>query len=182
MNASSPDACPACGWDAEKGAVVCPACGSKMHHEHKPAAEEPKAEECEHWSEKPAHSVRTAKVGVGGILILLAGFLGITHAMFSVLPGTGEEILSAYESFLPPGEAVDEILQTNQILAAIMMLFGILAVALSMFAFNRTRFDAAVVACVFGVLSIGFLFGAFFAIVALLLILTSRREFLPECG
>jgi len=179
--ANNPNACPACGWDAEKGAVVCPSCGSKIHHEHEHEPEMTRAEECEHWSEIPTHSVRTAKVGVAGILILLAGFLGITHALFSVLPETGEDVLSAYESFFPSGEALDEVLQSNQILAAVMMLFGVLAVAFSMFAFNRSRFNGALAAGVFGIASIGFLFGAFFAIVGLLLIATSKREFLPEC-
>lgn len=180
-DAAVPPACPACGWDVEKGAVVCPSCGSAIHHEQgkKPGA--PKAEECEHWSELPTHSVRTAKVGVGGVLILIAGFLGIAHALLSVLPGTGEDILATYESVIAPGEVLDDLLESYVALAGLMMLFGVLAVALSMFAFNRSRFDGALAGGVFGILSIGFLFGAFLAIVGLLLIATSRREFIPEC-
>ena len=176
-------ACPACGWEAEKGAVVCSSCGSAIYHDHaqgkKPEA--PKIEECEHWSELPTHSVRTAKVGVGGILILLAGFLGIAHALLSVLPGTGEDILATYESAIAPGELLDDLLESYVPLAGLMMLFGGLAVALSMFAFNRSRFNGALAGGVFGILSIGFLFGAFLAIIGLLLIVTSRREFIPEC-
>ncbi|OGS43490.1 MAG: hypothetical protein A3K76_00025 [Euryarchaeota archaeon RBG_13_57_23] len=183
-DATGPTVCRACGWDADRGAVVCPSCGSSIHHQdvEKKGSESTKVEECEHWSELPTHSVRTAKVGVGGILILLAGFLGITHALLSLLPGTGEDILATYGSVIAPGETLNEILDSYEVYAGLMMLFGVLAVVLSMFAFNRSRFDGALAGGVFGVMSIGFLFGAFFALVGLLLIATSRREFIPECG
>jgi hypothetical protein len=141
----------------------------------------PKAEECEHWSERPTHSIRTAKVGVGGILILLAGFLGITHALLSVMPETGQSILDTYESVIPQGEALNEILDTYEFYAGLMMFFGVMAVALSMFAFNRSRYAGAIAGGIFGVLAIGFLLGAFLGLVGLLLVATSKREFLPEC-
>ena len=83
---------------------------------------------------------------------------------------------------IAPGETLNEILDSYEVYAGLMMLFGVLAVVLSMFAFNRSRFDGALAGGVFGVMSIGFLFGAFFALVGLLLIATSRREFIPECG
>jgi hypothetical protein len=38
------------------------------------------------------------------------------------------------------------------------------------------------VGAVFGILAIGFLMGALLSIFGLLLIATSRKEFLPECG
>ncbi|OGS56135.1 MAG: hypothetical protein A3K60_07800 [Euryarchaeota archaeon RBG_19FT_COMBO_56_21] len=179
----APPACPACGWDADKEAVVCPVCRADIPHEsaQKKDSDTAKAEECEHWSELPTHSVRTAKVGVGGILVLLAGFLGMTHALLSVLPGTGDDILATYGSVIAPGEALNDILDSYEIFAGLMLLFGVLAVALSTFTFNRSNFDGALASGVFGVLSIGFLFGAFFALIGLLLIATSRREFIPEC-
>jgi len=153
-----------------------------MPHQHtETASQTQKPEECEHWSELPTHSLRTAKVSVGGILVLLAGFLGITHALLSVLPGTGEDILGTYGSVIAPGEALNDLLESYEIYAGLMFVFGVLAVALSMFTFNRTRFNGALASGVFGILSIGFLFGSFLAIVGLLLILTSKREFIPEC-
>jgi len=150
-------------------------------HDQTQAAEAAKVEECEHWSELPTHSVRTAKVGVGGILILLAGFLGIAHALLSVLPGTGEDILATYGSVIPEGDALNDILDTYGFYAGMMLLFGVLAVALSLFAFNRSRYDVALAGGVFGILAIGFLFGAFFGLIGLLLVATSKREFIPEC-
>lgn len=122
-----------------------------------------------------------AGVDMAGVLILLAGFLGITHSLLSLLPGTDSEILATYGSWVPPGDILNDLLETYWFYAGLMLLFGIMAVAMSMFVFNRSRFDGALAAGVFGILSIGFLFGAFFAIVGLLLIANSKREFLPEC-
>jgi hypothetical protein len=140
-----------------------------------------KPEECEHWSEKPAHAERTAKVGVAGILVLLAGALGITQAILSLLPATSGSILNYFEDAIPQMESIDHLLQDYDVVAVLIFISGTLAMAMSMFAFKRTRFDGALLGSIFGILSIGFILGAFFALLALILIATSKREFIPEC-
>jgi len=176
--------CPDCGYehnapDAEK----CIGCGRNLTATRAAVAEisGSKPESCEHWSEKPTHVARTAKVGIAGVLILLSGALGVTHGLLALLPDTGGEILSRYESVVPPGEFLDEIMADSQVLSGLIVLFGLMAVALSIFAFMRSRFGGALAGAAFGILSVGFLIGAFFAIVALLLLLSSKREFIPEC-
>ena len=76
---------------------------------------------------------------------------------------------------------MDEVLNDYQLLSVMILVFGLLAVAMSIFVFTRSRFNGAIAAAIFGILSIGFLVGAFFSIVGLLLVVTSKREFIPEC-
>jgi len=176
--------CPACGSDSNlPGAEKCISCGMSLSTLKAAVAEihESKAEECEHWSEGPAHAARTAKLGVAGILILLAGALGITQAVLSLLPTTGTEILSYFEGIIPQMDHINHLLQDYDVVAVLVFIFGALAMATSMFTFKRTRFVGALLGAVFGIVAIGFLIGAFFSILALLLVATSKREFIPEC-
>ena len=176
--------CPECGYQRNlANSEKCIGCGRNLTAT-KAAVREiqgSKPESCEHWTEKPAHAARTAKVGMAGMLIMLAGALGVTHGLLALLPETGGEILSHYEAILPPGEVLDGVMNDYQLLSGAILVFGIMATAMSMFAFTRTRFNGAVVGAVFGVLSVGFMIGAFFAIVGLILLIMSRREFIPEC-
>jgi hypothetical protein len=178
------DKCPSCGFERNTpSAEKCIACGRNLTATRAAVAEiqGAKPEVCEHWSERPSHEVRTAKVGIAGILILMAGALGVAHGLLALLPETGGEILSSYESFLPPGEVLDDIMRDSELLSALVLIFGIMAVAMSTFAFTQSRFNGALAGAVLGILSVGFLIGAFFALIALILLATSRREFIPEC-
>jgi predicted RNA-binding Zn-ribbon protein involved in translation (DUF1610 family) len=176
--------CPDCGFEKNlANSEKCIGCGRNLTAT-KAAVRDiqgSKPEECEHWTEKPTHAVRTAKVGMAGILILLGGALGVTHGLLALLPETGADILSHYESIIPPGEVLDSVMNDYQLLSGAIVIFGLLAVAMSMFAFTRTRFAGAIAGAAFGILSVGFLFGAFFAIVGLILLISSKREFLSEC-
>ncbi|MCU0852848.1 MAG: hypothetical protein MUC90_06330 [Thermoplasmata archaeon] len=177
--------CPECGSVAHApDADKCIACGRSFTTviEASKQAGPQKAEECEHWSEKPAHAVRTAKVGIAGTFILLAGVLGIVHAVMSVLPGIGEDIIATYENVIPQGEFLDGLMQDYVFVAALIFVSGVLAIGMSMFAFMKSNFYGSIAGGIFGILAIGFLFGAFFGLVGLLLVATSKREFLAECG
>jgi len=176
--------CPECGYEHNPASSEkCIGCGRDFRATKAAVAEiqGSKPAECEHWSEMPAHTSRTAKVGIAGILILLSGALGITHGLLALLPETGSEILSHYEAIIPPGEVLDELLNDSELLSAAILVFGVLAIVMSMFTFTRNRFSGALAGAVFGVLSVGFMIGAFFAIVGLILVATSKREFIPEC-
>ena len=176
--------CPECGYEHNApSAEKCIGCGRNLTATRTAVAEiqGSKPEACEHWSEKPTHAVRTAKVGIAGILVLLAGALGVTHGLLALLPETGSDILSHYEAIIPQGEVLDEILNDSELLSALILVFGMLAVAMSVFAFNRSRFNGAVAGAVLGIVSVGFMIGAFLAIIALIMLATSKREFIPEC-
>lgn len=140
------------------------------------------AEACVHWSEKPASAGRTAKVSVAGILVLLAGFMGVAQALILVMPGVSEGFISAIEETVPGMEAVDNLMTDYVLVQAAFFAFGVVAIFGSMFALNASRFDMSIVGAVFGIMALGFVLGAVLSLVALLMILTSKKEFLSECG
>jgi len=201
INPAGNTKCRICGWplaQADAGSKVCPECGTV----HKPSNGDtciscgwnfgaPKrppekvpttSEACEHWSEMPAHTSRTAMIDMAGILILLAGALGITHALLSVLPETGADLLRHYENLIPAGKFLNGVIQDNDFVAVLMFTAGALAMGLSMTVFRRDRFSLAIGGAALGIVAVGFLLGAFFALVGLLLLMVSRREFLVECS
>ncbi len=181
----------------EKGHIVCPNCGSEenLAGAHKcvdcgfiltslpktPEQTLVKDEKCEQTFEEPAHEERQAMVYMAAILILVAGALGIAHSLLASLPGTENDILSHYHSIIPAGAALDEIISNSSVYGALMFIFGITAVAMSSFAFNRTRYWGSIAAGVFGILSVGFLIGSFLALVSIIVLAAAHREFYPEC-
>ena len=176
--------CPECGFSKTPlGVDKCISCGWTFGAPKvlPVGAAASKPEECEHWSEEPAHTERMAKVDIAGISIFLAGVFGIVHAILAALPGTSDTILSHYGSIIPRGQFLDTVVNNHLLFSALMFAFGVIALALSMSAFKRSSYAGAITGGVFGILAIGFLFGAFFALIGLLLLALSRREFLKEC-
>lgn len=161
--------CVSCGWDFGKQQIV-------------PPNEEPLATECEIPAEAELHTVRTFGVDLAVIFMILAGGLGIIHAILAALPSTSHEILSNYESVIPMGKFLDDVLKDYVAVSALMFVFGAMSIGLSWTALKRSSYPGAVAGAVFGILSIGFLFGAFFGLMALVLLAISRREFLLECS
>jgi len=175
--------CISCGAHQHEGAETCTACGKPMRDVVRSnLPQDLPAEECVHWSDKPASAGRTAKVSVAGILVLLAGFLGIAQAVILVTPEMSEEIVSGLEEAIPGLEAVDNLMTDYVLLQAAFFVFGVVAVFGSMFALMGSRFDMSIVGAVFGILAVGFVFGAVLSLAGLLMIATSRKEFLSECG
>jgi len=121
-------------------------------------------------------------IDMAGILILVAGALGITHALLSALPSTSTDIMYHYERIIPAGKFLNGVIQDNDFLAILMFAAGALAMGLSMSVFKRSNLMLAFTGAVLGIIAIGFLLGAFFALVGLLLIAVSRREFMLECS
>jgi hypothetical protein len=147
---------------------------------HSPANET--GEACVHWSEASQEPIRTAGIMVAGVLILLAGFLGIVHSTLSLSPELGGNFLDAYESWIPPGAFLDSVMSDYNLYAGLVFVFGLIAVAFSMFALRITNFTGAVLGAIFGILAIGFLLGAALGLLGLLLLLAYRKEFLLACG
>lgn len=177
--------CPACGYRGNpEGADRCVGCGKSLAtlKAMLPKALNGAEEECEHWSEKPKHVARTAWLGVGGIFILLSGVLGIAHALLVILSNFTEEVMSSYEDIIPRSASLNDLLVDHEVVAILMMLFGVLAASMSTFAFTRTRYGGAVAGAVFGIAAIGLVVGSFFALIGLILVVLAKREFMSECG
>ncbi len=171
LSPTGEERCVSCGWSA----------GTKPRV---PQRDEPavKPADCEHLAEAELHTVRSFTVGLAAVFMMLAGGLGIFHALMASLPGTSGDLMSNYESVIPAGKFLDDVLQQYVFVSVLMFLFGVLSIALSMSAVRRTSYAVSLAGAVFGIMSIGFLFGAFFGLMALILLVISRREFLLECA
>ncbi|HUV60756.1 MAG TPA: zinc ribbon domain-containing protein [Thermoplasmata archaeon] len=175
--------CTSCGASNPEGADLCNSCHTPLREliENNLPANLP-AEECVHWSEGPSSPGRAAMVMVAGILILMAGVLGVAQSVLSLSPDLGEGFLDAYEDIVPGASTTGDLLNQYALLQVGVFVFGVIAIFGSMFALNRSRFDMSVVGAVSGILAIGLLFGAFLSLVALIVLLTSRKNFDPECA
>jgi len=177
--------CPQCNSTATPvGEETCISCGWDFATTHpEPPEETPgvKPAECEYPEEAELHTVRSFSVELAVVFMLLAGGLGIMHALLAALPDTSPEILSNYGSIIPAGSILNDVLRDHVYISVFMFVFGALSIGLSMTALRRSSYAGAVAGAVFGILSIGFLFGAFFGLAALVLLLISKREFLLEC-
>jgi hypothetical protein len=168
------------------GEERCISCGWEFGASHHPVplneARKIEPSDCEYAAESELHTVRSFTVDLAAIFMLLAGGLGILHGLLAALPGTRSEILSTYGDVIPVGRFLNDILQDYVFVSMLMLVFGALSVVLSMTALKRSSYAGALAGAVFGILSIGFLFGAFFGLMALILLVISKREFLLECA
>lgn len=139
-------------------------------------------EDCESSTEAELHTVRSFTVELAAIFMLVAGSMGIFHAVLAALPGTSTDVMSFYEDVIPAGKFLNDLITQYAFVSVLMFAFGLLSIVLSMSAIKKSSYTGALVGAVFGIMSIGFLFGAFFGLMALILLAVSRREFLLECS
>jgi len=176
--------CPECGSTATSlGSDRCITCGWNFQ-QHEPVTGQevlpPVAKECEP-SEGPLRTLTSFCVSLAVISMIVAGGLGIIHGILAALPGTSNDILAAYEGAIPAGKFLDDIIQDNDYISVLMIALGALTIGLSNTAMRKSSYAGALAGAVFGIFAIGFLFGAFFGLLALILLLVSRKEFLLEC-
>lgn len=113
------------------------------------------------YEDAPHQARRVAWVGLGGILILLAGVLGIADAV--VVTG----MLSDYE-----------LLDTDSVVcSALIILFGVLAIVGGLMAMLRLNYPIAVIGGVCGIFAYGCAFGSILSIIGLILIVAKRKAF-----
>ncbi len=141
----------------------------------------PAAQECEAPAGEPIRTLTSFFVSLAVISMIVAGGLGIIHGMLAALPGTSNDVLTAYEEAIPAGRFLDDVIQDNVLISVLMLVLGAVAIGLSMTAMTKSSYVGALAGAVSGILSIGFLFGAFFGLLALILLAVSRKEFLLEC-
>jgi ribosomal protein L40E len=175
--------CETCGAEVGKGDELCNSCRTpvrKILMSNLPG--DIPAEECVHWSERPAAASRAATLYVAGILILIGGVLGIAQSVLGLTPDLGESFLQAYEDLVPGAGAANDLVGEYVLLQLAVFVFGCAAIFCSLFAFDRSNYRVALVGGVCGFLAIGLLIGSFLSLVGLMLIVASRRRFLSECG
>jgi hypothetical protein len=137
--------------------------------------------ECVHWSEKPATAGRSARVVMAGILIMMAGALGIGQSVVTLSPDLSSSLMDTIEGVVPWSGTVGDAVAEYVMLQAWVFIAGLLAIAGGVFALTETRFELAVMGGIFGILAVGFLMGSFLGLVGVLLLAVSRKDFLPEC-
>ena len=174
--------CPHCGEVVEEGAELCNSCTMPLRDVvMRNLPKDLTQAECVHWSEKPAAAGRSARVVMAGILILMAGALGIGQGVAGLDPGFSETLMDIMEGLIPWSVATDDIVGEYLALQVWAVIAGVMAIAGGVFALTETRYEFAVMGGIFGFLAIGFLMGSFLGLVGLLLLAVSRKDFLPEC-
>lgn len=159
--------CPFCQAQNPIGASECSVCQrglGTVRPDDRPKARIIRSDE---WEEKvgyedaPHQARRIAWVSLGGVLVLMAGALGLIDAVFMI--GLGAEL---------------DILDTNAIVCTVMMtVFGIVAVMGGFLAIMRLQFPLAVIGGVSGIFAYGCAIGAVLSIVGLVIIVAMRKEF-----
>ena len=102
---------------------------------------------------------------IGGVLILIAGVLGLLHGLLT-LGAVGEVHALGYEV---PGSVT--------CCAGLMCLFGLIAVFGGYNAIKRDSVLLAIVGGILGILSIGFFIGALLSLIGMILVAVSHKEF-----
>ena len=168
--------CTSCGARNPEGTELCNSCKTPLRNiVRSNLPQDVSEQECVHWSDKPSSSGRAAKVMMAGVLILMAGVLGIAQSVLALSPDLGEGFMEAYEDIVPGASATGDVLDEYDLLQIGVFVFGAIAIFGSMFALTQSRFDMSLVGGVFGILAVGFLFGAFLSLVGLLLVRSEER-------
>lgn len=151
--------CVACGRPIPFEANVCPYCG----HDYRIA------------SGLSIQSQKTWKPTAAGILIIIAGILAIAMgALYMSLDVADFEDLGVA---LPPEFTAEDLAGLMDICGVVLFVFAIIAIIGGIFGIQRKHFGFAIAGGVFGLLGIGFFLGSLLALVGLILVAISRREF-----
>ena len=142
------NACPICGRPKSVYADKCDYCN------------QPEPSYTTDYSSEQYYSKESELPKIGGILIAIAGVLGILYGLLT---------LGAISSYGLPGPAT--------CCAGLMVLFGVVAIAGGFSAVDRGSAVFAIVGGVFGILAIGFFIGALMSLIGLILVAISYDEF-----
>jgi len=187
--------CPFCGADGQEYQFNCTKCGKEIPRGQKidplsgarttsaqtkacPICGRPMdiyASQCSYCSRPEAdysyddsqgsYAPETELPVIGGVLILIAGVLGLLHGLLT-LGAVGEVNALGYEV---PGSVT--------CCAGLMCLFGLIAVFGGYNAIKRGSVLLAIVGGILGILSIGFFIGALLSLIGIILVAVSHAEF-----
>ncbi len=151
--------CVACGRPISLDANVCPYCG----HDYRLSMG------------MPAQVQKTWMPVVGGALVIVAGILAIAMgAMYMSFDASDFEDLGVA---LPPEFTAEDLEGMMVVCGVILFVFAIIAIVGGSFGIRRRHFGFAIAGGVFGLLGLGFLVGSLLALVGVILVALSRKEF-----
>jgi hypothetical protein len=108
---------------------------------------------------------------IGGILLLLAGVMGLIQWAL-ILVGGGTATLTG----VPP-EYTEMVRGMITVCAAIGLIFSLIAFLGGFMAIKRKMWGLSLVGSILGLFTLGFVIGSVLALVALILIAISKKEF-----
>lgn len=159
--------CPHCRAENPPGSKECSVCQKGLGSVPPKDQHRAKLIKTDEWEPKtgyedaPRQARRVAWVSLGGILVLMAGGLGLIDAVMVV--GIGVEL---------------DVIDTDTVVCSTLMaLFGILAIAGGVMAILRQQFPLAVIGAVCGILAYGCALGPILSIIGLIIIVAMRKEF-----
>ncbi len=156
------DECPICGNPKDESEDLCEMCKEYREQEavgqfDEEASPETDKSAVDDWEAEP---VKLGLGKVGGVLISLAGFLGVVYGLLTVVDISGIGI---------PGPVV--------CFTGLMVVFGFGAIVGGYSAIQQKNAIYALLGGIFGILSVGYFVGAALSIIGLLLVLASYNEF-----
>jgi len=123
----------------------------------------------------PAQTQKTWMPAVGGALVIVAGILAIAMgAMYMTLDASDFEDLGVA---LPAEYTAEDLAGMMTMCGAVLLVFAVIAIIGGVFGIRRKYFGLAIAGGVFGLLGIGFFVGSVLALVGLILLAVSRKEF-----
>lgn len=167
------DFCHRCGEYLRPGATFCPRCGLPIAGaQPAPAYPNPGAP---YQTYQPHQQARTKRPLWAGVLLMLAGVVGFVMAAFVLLFSDDiiAEVQAMYQDQLPNLDAIILALAGFWVFAGAMSLLGGLC------AIKRRYYALAVIGSIMALFTGGVLLfeGSLMGLIALVLLLTSRREF-----
>lgn len=149
--------CPHCGADHEADLLTCPSCGRP--------ARDPWADQTTYYGDASLADSRGASgtLTAGGILAILAGVLAL-----------GQGLLYAVAGSIIPYEVGSGYIC---VCGGVDILFGLGSIAGGVFAMGRKNFGLSLVGAIVGMLGFGLVIGFLLGLVALVIIATSKSEF-----
>lgn len=196
--ASATKMCPFCNARNEIDAVFCARCNKLLGEPTKKTLKTEEAKEKveklyeRRYSDYPSSAQRTARLGLAGIILIMAGIFSIADVAFTIGIGVQITHMQEYDELVEEDPRVKTFLPNLAACESIRLVFACIALFGGLAAMRRLGFGMAAAGAIFGILASGSsimalvwaVWGALMAllflgsILALVLIAISRREFM----
>ncbi len=187
--------CAFCGTINELEAPFCTGCGRPMGSTYSKTVEK-KEKKTKYYdrtyADYPASAARTARVGVGGVLIIMGAFFALVDAVFTTIIFYQATLLPEYGHMLRENPDLQGVVSSMIVCQGLRLIFVVIAFAGGIFAVQRLRWGLSITGGVMCILGLGsgimLLVIPFWGLIELLLLVCvligvvmigiSRKEFL----
>lgn len=149
--------CPTCGADNPPGEKDCSVCRRPM----RPKAAKKDVEDPDAWkrpqrtyADYPSSASRTARVGTGGVLIIMAGFFTIADIIMTLMITYDATQMADYRDLTRQYPYLEEAVGTMVACQALRLMFAVPALLGGMFAIQKKRWGLAMLGGVLGTLAV----------------------------